>query len=175
MSYSTPLELTSVFHIVKTDNITKEVLFEEKVENLVTKVGREDILNFVFAAASASSFIYLGAGASSTAATVNDTRLTYELIGNANRKTCSVGAVSTGTYTISGNTYYKTVALSSSYDGDTDGNAGQTFREYGLFNINTLPGTPTSSSGRMFNHLVAGSDTTLSPGTTITITINVYT
>lgn len=175
MSKAVPLQFAASFHVVNRDNDTGEILYEFEQSNLVVKVGRSAILDFLFGTGSPSAFLYLGAGPCSTAATVDDTRLTYELIANASRKNPTVSAISTGTYTISGNTYYKTIQLQTSFVGASDSNVDETFREYALFDSDTLPGTPTSTSGRMLNHLIAPGDTVLYSSSTITVTINVYT
>ena len=100
-------------------------------------------------------------GASATAAAVTDTRLTYELVGNLTRKTLldsnnnpvSTGAIQLQTIVVGGITFYEFIVLQATYL-TTDGNNNNTFAEYGIFDSATLPGTPTSTSGTMFNHLI---------------------
>jgi hypothetical protein len=116
---------------------------------------------FVPSASAIGGFYYLGVGASSTSATVLDTRLTYELIGNLTRKTLldtnsqtpQTGDIQTQTIVIGGSTFYQFIALQATYT-TTDGNNNNTFAEYGLFTTGTLPVTPTSTSGTMFNHYI---------------------
>src|SRR5574337_143454 len=70
-------------------DIVGKVLHESHGKNLVVNTGRTQLLSLAFvpSASSIGGFYYLGVGASATPAAVTDTRLTYELIGNAARKT----------------------------------------------------------------------------------------
>ena len=175
------LDLTVIYHVIHSDKNTGEILEEFSSPNLVVKLGREHVIRNLFNL-SGTQFLYMGAGSSSTAATVDDTRLEYELIGNANRITAtntSGGALSgsdiqTGTYSVSGNTFYKLLPVQVEYDGATDGNQDEFFIEYALFSSNTLPVTPTSTSGVMFNRYVAPTGITLTASTVLTVIANIY-
>jgi len=148
---------------------------EHTNENLITNVGKnldfDRLFGFGLAAINA-----LGAGASATAAAISDTRLTYELIGNASRKTLtntSGAALSNAdivaeTITISSVTYTQKLVVQAVY-GTGDGNNGQPFQEYALFNTTTNPATPTSTSGVMLNHFIDGSSILKSGSNTITV------
>ena len=175
------IQLHVVWDVTHKEKESGEILSHTQSPNLVVNVGREYILRDLFNL-SGTDFLYMGAGSSSTTATVSDTRLTYELIGNADRKNLlntSGGAldpsdIETGPYTVNAQTYYKRLSVQVEYDGDTDGNVDQVFQEYGIFSSDTLPGTPTSTSGLMFNHYIAPSPITLTAGSTLTITANIY-
>lgn len=143
--------------------IVGEVSHHSRSENLVVNTGRTQLMSMAFvpSASAIGGFYYLGVGASSTAAAPGDTRLTYELIGNPTRKTLTdsngltpqTGDIQTQTIVIGGVTYYQFLELQSTYT-TTDGNNNNTFAEYGLFTTGVLPGSPTSSSGTMFNHYI---------------------
>lgn len=131
--------------------------------NLVVNSGRTRLMSLAFipSASAAGGFYFLGVGASSTTAQVADTRLTYELVGNLTRKslvnsnnlTPGTGDIQLQTITISGVTFYEYLVLQATYL-TTDGNNNNTFAEYGIFDSGTLPGTPTATSGTMFNHFI---------------------
>ena len=132
--------------------------------NLEVNSGRTHLMTMAFVPSASTSFggfYYLGVGASATAASVTDTQLTYELIGNPTRKvltdtnglTPSSGTITPFTTTIGSTTYYEQIILQAIFTSG-DGNNGNTFNEYALFNTATLPGTPTASSGVMFNHYI---------------------
>ena len=175
------------YEVTQTDNITGEVIYSVKSPNLVVKTGREYVLRNLFDL-TGTDFVAMGAGASSNTATVDDTRLTYELIADTNRKTLtntngdplSSSDIQTGTYTVEISpgvdaTFYKLLTVQVIYDGATDPNVDSYFAEYGIFNTDTLPGTPTGTSGIMFNHYTPGSSIQLSAATTITVRANIYT
>lgn len=161
---------------IKAINECGEVVHEEKKENLIVKTGRADVLQLLFDL-SGVALNAMGAGACSTAATVDDTRLNYEHILNPTRKDLTntdgdpldVADIVDETYTDGlGNTYYKKLVLQATYAAG-DLNNGHPFQEYGLFSTATLPGTPTGTSGVMFNHLVAASP--ISKDATITLLV----
>lgn len=179
---NTPVQICVNYHIVQTDKESGEVLYEVESPNLVVRLGREYVLRGLFNL-SPTSFLYMGAGASSTAATIDDTQLEYELIGNVSRKTgknTSGGSITaadilSGTYSVGGGTYYELLPIQVTYDGSTDGNVDATFTEYALFDSATLPGTPTATSGKMFNRYIPpGLGTTLTSSTLLTVTANIY-
>lgn len=150
------------WHIVAFNVHTGEIVHEEKDFNVIVVGGKEEMLKLMFNI-SGSPFIAMGAGEGSTAATVNDTRLETELIANATRKSLTKTdgstplTVETEVTTIGANTYHrKLVSRASFLSGDS--NNGDNFREYALFTTATLPGTPTSTSGVMFNRYVAASN-----------------
>lgn len=132
-------------------------------ENLVVNTGRTQLISMAFvpSASAIGGFYYLGVGASSTTAQVIDTRLTYELIGNPTRKTVTnangvtptTGDIQLQTITVGGCTFYEYIVLQTTYT-TTDGNNNNTFAEYGLFTLAALPGSPTGTSGIMFNHYI---------------------
>lgn len=161
---------------VKTD--TGEVLYEETSENVVVKVGRGELLKLIFNL-SGSTFLFMAAGPCSTAATVNDTKMTYEHILNATRKSLTntsdvaltAGDVVDETTVVSGVTYYKKIVVRTKYLGVSDSNVNHPFQEYGLFSTATLPGTPTGASGNMLNHYVAASPIVLDNLTTLIINL----
>jgi hypothetical protein len=151
------------WHIKARNKYTGEILYEETYYNVIVKTGREDMLKLLFNLTGQVPLVALGAGSGSTAADEADTRLETELIANATRKslTKTDGStpliVETDEVTIMGTDYFKKVVCRGVFlSGDS--NNGSNFREYGLFTTLTLPGTPTGTSGIMFNHFVAGAD-----------------
>ena len=123
----------------------------------------------------------MGVGASATAAQVTDTQLTYELIGNAYRKTLTdingntpnTTDIVTASAVIGGCTFYQYIQLQAIYT-TSDGNNGNVFNEYGLFSTTVLPGSPTSSSGVMFNHYIDPSPVTKSSSNQVTALVTIY-
>ncbi len=128
--------------------------------------------------------VAVGAGSGSTAAVHTQSQLVYELIGNsayspAGRKTLTnttpvaltASDVTADTYTDGlGNVYYFKITVQAIFPSD-DLNNGAPFREYGLFSTVTLPGTPTGTSGTMFNRFVGGSNIDKDSSTQITVNI----
>lgn len=137
---------------------------ESEDNNLVVNSGRDLLLKCLFMLSGSAGVFCAGVGASSTAAVEADTRLAYEHIANGSRKTLlSLGGSSLSTLdiipdvvTISGVTYYRKLVCKATWDSG-DLNNGQTFAEYGLFTALACPGTPTGTSGVMFNHYIDAS------------------
>lgn len=154
------------------------LISEHESENLVTNVGREFVVRYLFGFGGASSIVALGVGASSTAPAVTQTQLVSELIGNAARKdltNTSGGALSVSDYvlettTIGSTTYYSKIVLQAQFAAG-DGNNGNTFNEYGLFTTAVLPISPTASSGDMFNRFVDAAPITKTGSNSVTVQI----
>jgi len=182
-----PATACAVWRIIEKD-VHGNVLRDRELKNLIVNAGRnQDLLN-LFMLPGSGGFVALGAGASTTAATVSDTRLTYELIGNAARKSLTntsgaalspsdvvsypsgVAIVLNATSTA---TFYSSVTCQAVYDSG-DGNNGNQFGEYALFTTATNPATPTSTSGVMYNHLIDPSPTIKSAANSITCQVTVY-
>lgn len=175
----------AVWKIVEHD-IEGNLISEREMKNLITNTGRTQFFVNTFAMTASGGFVALGVGASTTAAAVTDTRLTHELIGNAARKplTNTSGAalspsdVVTATTSIVLNatstaTFYQNMSCQAVWNSG-DLNNGNQFGEYGLFTTATLPGTPTSTSGTMFNHLIDPNPTFKSAANQITAIITLY-
>jgi len=156
------------------------VIEEREMSNLVVNDGRDMLLKDLFMLTGSSGVVCLGVGASTTTASVTDTRLTHELIGNPTRKSLvntsnaalSPSDIVSETATISGVVYYKKLVCQATWD-VSDGNNGNQFGEYGLFTTNVLPGTPTGTSGTMFNHLIDFTPPTKSASNSITAVVTV--
>jgi hypothetical protein len=162
------------WELIHTDNYSGMVLHHGEGKNLITKDGRQEALELLFGLGSA--FTALCAGACSASALVTDSRLNYEHILNATRKALTVTSVSDDEYVDpdSGVTFYKKITASASYDGSTDSNANQPFQEFGVNTLMALPGTPTSTSGTLFNHYVHSVAIVLTgPPTPTTLTVNI--
>ena len=162
------------------------IVSEREMMNLITNSGRTQFFRNMFALSASGGFVALGVGASTTAATVGDTRLTYELIGNPARKpltntsgaALSASDIVTATTTIVLNvtstaTFYENISCQAVFNSG-DLNNGNQFGEYGLFTTATLPGTPTSTSGTMYNHLVDPNPIFKSAANQITAVVTVY-
>ena len=157
-----------------------KVLEESDGDNLITNTGRVLILNNILGLGSSGIIISAGAGASSTAATVNDTHLTYEHILNGTRKTLTNTSsvlltsadVVTELTTISGVDYYRKIVIQATWD-SSDANNGHQFAEYGLFTSTAVPGTPSGTSGTMLNHYIDPTPTVKGAGNVIIIQITV--
>ena len=170
------------YHIILTETETGRVVQETKSNNLITKVGKEYILRDLFNLTGAT-FVAMGIGIDTATATLDDTRLGIEAIADSARKTLtntsgaalSSSDIQSGTYSVDGGTYYKKLTVQAIYDGSTDPNVDEDITEYAIFSTATLPGTPTGTSGLMFNHYVPGTVTTLTAATTLTVRANIYT
>lgn len=150
---------------------------EGKNWNVVTDNGRTLIFNTIFAFTGSGSPVFMCFGASSTAANHLDTRLTHELIAdgtrphvtNENGNPFSSSTVTTTSYQDTDYDppydYYVQAIARGDLDGDTSLNVGQPIREVGLNTNVNCPGSPTGTSGILFNHYVYSSTTTLDPGT----------
>jgi hypothetical protein len=165
-----------VWDIYATD-IQGNLVGEQHAYNIVTDLGRESMILQNFGLGG-SSFVYLGAGASSTAAAHTDTHLLYEHTADAQRKTLtnssgnslSASDVVADTYTDAlGNNYYRKLVMKAIYLVD-DPNTGP-FQEYGIFSVSTLPSTPDGVSGVMWDRMVA--DTAITKSGTVQITVNI--
>lgn len=169
---------------ITTRNINGQIVDHSHGYNLVVNNGRSQLMSMAFvpSASAIGGFYYLGVGASSTTATVTDTRLTYELIGNPTRKsltntngvTPSTGDIQLQTIVIGGVTFYEYLVVQSIFT-TTDGNNNNTFAEYGLFTTGTLPGAPTSTSGTMFNHYIDPNPAFKASSNQITVVVTIRT
>jgi len=167
---------------ILTHDLEGKLLSESSATNLVVNTGRTQLLGLAFVPSLSSSggFYSLGVGASAIAASVTDTRLTYELIGNSTRKllTDTSGLTPTNTdivletTTIGGCTFYEKIVLQAVFSAG-DGNNGATFNEYGIFTSNALPASPTGISGNMFNHYIDPSPVTKSGSNQVTAIITI--
>jgi len=156
------------------------VVSEKELKNMVVNTGRELLLKCLFMTAGSAGVIAMGVGASSTAAAVTQTSLVYELTGNGIRKPLtnvngnplSAADILSETVVISSNTYQRKLTAQSVWD-TGDGNNNNIFAEYGLFTVLPTPGTPTASSGIMYNRLVDPSPTLKTGANSITAQVTV--
>jgi len=175
--------IAAFWRIIHTDNITGEVLYESEDKNVVVDNGRALNAYDVFGLGASATVIALGAGACSTAAVHTDSHLNYEHILNATRKTLTntSGAALTTPDVVStsftdsfSEPYYRKITVQSVFNGASDGNVNQPFQEFGLFTTTVLPGTPSGTSGTMYNHFVANSAVILTSTTTLTVQCTIY-
>lgn len=175
----------AVWRIIEHD-LDGNVISDREIKNLITNSGRSQWFRNNFAMTASGGFVAMGVGASSTAAQVTDTRLTHELIGGTTRKSLtntSGAAVSpsdivTTTSTIvlnatSSVTFYQNMSVQSTWLSG-DANDGNTFGEYALFTTNVYPGTPTSTSGTMMNHLIDPNPIFKSAANSITAVVTLF-
>lgn len=149
------------WRIIERD-IDGNIISDHESTNLVVNTGREQALRNLFAVGASGPFISIGVGASTDAASESQTHLVHELIdGNPGRKTLfdknnntlDNADIETDVTAISGVTYYRKLVVQGTWD-STDSRNGNQFAEYGLFTTTTLPGTPSGTSGIMFNRFV---------------------
>lgn len=128
---------------------------------LVVDGGRSDLAYLLFALAGSASMNCVGIGSGLTAVDYPDTRLVYELIANSSRKILrtesdtnySAADVVSEATTIGGCTFRKKIVLKAIFL-EADSNNGVAWSEAGLFSNTTLPATPTSTSGLMFDRIL---------------------
>lgn len=171
------------WRVIKTCNITGDVLHDSGHHNIVTDNGRALEINNLFGLGSSGIIVAMAAGASSTAAIHTQSQLVYELIGNASRKTLTNTSaalltsadIQTISYTDGyGEPYYRKLTVQSIFNGASDGNVNQPFQEFALATSTTLPATPTSTSGVIYNRYVNASPVILTSTTTITVQVSLY-
>lgn len=167
------------WRIIERD-LAGNTLRDEELTNIVVNPGKILMLQSLFMLTGSSGVVAMGVGASSTAATVTQSTLVYELTGNATRKpltntsgaALSVSDIVAETVVISGVTYtQKLVAQAQWLTGDA--NNGNVFAEYALFSNPNCPSTPTASSGIMFNRLVDPSPTLKTAANNITSQVTI--
>lgn len=182
-----PTNSCVVWRLIEHD-LEGNVLRDFTKHNLIVNSGRTQAIENLLGLTASAAVVAIGVGASTTAAQVTDTRLTYELIGNAARKalTNTSGATLSPSDIVtypsgvtivlnasSSATFYQSITCQAVWNSG-DGNNGNQFGEYGLFTTATNPGTPTSTSGIMYNHLIDPSPTVKSSGNSITAQITLY-
>lgn len=156
MRYKEPVFAKGIWRVTVRD-IWENILEVHEQENVITDLGRASILK-QWVGVAGSSFIYLGVGDGSTAAASTDTQLDNELTGNASRITTTDdtgGAFDAGDV-ISDLTvppYTMKVVIRGVF-GLSDGNNGQNFREFALFDN----ATHTPPTGLMGNRFVLASN-----------------
>ena len=155
----------AVWRITEYD-LKGNVISDRELKNLIVNSGRTRQFQNLLGLSASGSFVAMAVGASTTAAQVTDTRLTYELIGNPTRKpltntsgaALSASDINTATQIIvinasSSATFYQNISVQATYNSG-DLNNGNQFGEYALASTAVLPGTPTSTSGVIYNHLI---------------------
>ncbi len=164
-------------------NVLNEIIWEDpkikegKNFNVVTDTGRQLMLNTLYALSGSGSISFMAFGASATAPLHTDDRLTHELIADGTRPqllnsagTALTSASTTITtyndtsYSPTYSYYAQTVTLGQ-INGATSLNVNQPIQEVGQATAAACPGTPTGTSGVIFNHYVFGSPTTLDSST----------
>lgn len=141
--------------------------------NTVTTVGRQLADYTLFALAGSAFPLFMAMGTGAVAPTVGDTRLEYELIGDTNRvqitltsgNPLSASAVTATPYSDSNYTpayeYQVQFACMGSMNGATSANVDKPIQEIGLVTVLACPGSPTGTSGVLYNHYVFASPVTL--------------
>lgn len=171
--YSPPVLIT--WERIERDEATEAVISQSSDLNLIVNTGRDLMLKSLFALSGSAPVVCMCVGASTTAAAVADTRLTYELNFNAQRKplTNTAGAalspadIVSETTTISGVTYYRKLIAQAIWD-STDLNNGNQFGEYGLNTDVGVPATPITVKGVLFNHFIDPSPINKTSSNTVT-------
>ena len=171
-------------------NVTNKLVWQDpKIAagsnfNVITDNGKQFMWNTLFALAGSGNFNSLAYGASSTAATHTDTRLVYEhqldptrvpLTNQAGTVVTSGSVVALSTFTDVSYTpnvvYYTTATVMGTITGSTTLNVNQPVQEVALASTRTLPSTPTSTSGTIWNRFVLGAPTVLTSTTTLQIIV----
>ncbi len=139
---------------------TGKVVHESTGLNIIVNTGRELMIKNLFGFAGSSTLACVAVGSSSTTAAVTDTHLTYEILGASMRPTLtntsgaplSASDIVSETVTVSGVTYHRKIVVQVEWASGIG--TGYTFAEYMLTTTSTQPGTPTTTSGIMFNHYI---------------------
>lgn len=156
---------------------TGEVI-ERDGKNLVTNAGRAMLYGLLFMLTGSAGVVAMAPGASSTAATVNDTRLTHELIDTTGRKALtstggsalSAADIINETTVIESVTYYTRLTCMAEWPAGEG--TGHTYAEYGLVSTIDSPATPTTESGTLFNHYVDDSPSIKGASTVLQIMLS---
>lgn len=147
-----------------------KLISENYATNVITINGRDMAMERILGL-SANPIVALAIGASGTAASPNDTHLTYELIGQSPRiplTNLSGNPLSSADFvseTVPDGDlfFYRKITIVGTSSAD-DGNTNQPIQEIGLVNSSTLPVNPTATSGTLFNHIVFPFPTIKTPG-----------
>lgn len=141
--------------------------------NLVVDTGRVQVAALLLGMSGAVNFVAHAVGEGTTNPDNADTRLETELIGNATRIALTDSAGSTlDTADITNDTsvspFRKKVIAQAIYPA-TDGNDGETFSEHAIASTTTLPGSPTGTSGVIYNRFEPTSALTKTNGVPVTV------
>lgn len=154
--------------------------------NVITDGGRTLLAKNLLSLSGSGFPLFFNYGASATAASHLDTRLTHELIADSTRpaltnsdsSALSSASTTTTTYTDTSYTpsyvYYVQTIVKGSVNGGSSLNVNQPIQEVGMNTSAACPGTPTGTSGIQFNHYVFGSATTLDSLTIFSATIYIH-
>lgn len=173
-------------YVVRTDawmrlreDTSGEILKEQHAYNVITIDGRKNAMNLLLGLGG-GTITALAIGASGTAANENDHGLTYELVGASPRLpfTNLAGAtISTADYTSQtisdGDLFFYNYITLVSISTANDGNTGQPIQEIGLMTSSSLPSSPTTLSGTMFNHIVFGTPFIKTPNSNVEFQVTV--
>ncbi len=160
---------------IETNVKTGEVKVSEDT-NLVTNAGRDLVIKSLFMMSGSAGVICAAVGTSTSAATVADTRLNYEILPAGRVGLTSLGGsalsaadITTEVVTIEGTQYQKKLVAKALWPAGVG--TGYVFTEYMLNTSLTSPATPTSTSGVMFNHYIDPSPSNKGADTAIEIQI----
>lgn len=158
------LSLKAEWRFIATHKDTGEVLFDFTKENLITDDGRTHALSLLAGATGTVTFVAMAVGdddGSSLALAATNVRLGNELLGNAQRIACTDsggGSFATGDVQSEVSGSNRKYLIWQAIFPEGDGNNGSNFRELALMSTTTLPGTPTTQSGTMFNRIILDAD-----------------
>jgi hypothetical protein len=138
------------------NEITGEIVIRDSLPNLITNLGRDHVITRTCGGTGTVTFPYMGVGSGVTVPDYPDVHLTSELIAAATR--VALTNTSGGTLDIANiaadtsvSPYRRKIIGQGFYDAP-NANDGSTFAEAAIFSVNTLPGSPTGTSGVMYNH-----------------------
>lgn len=174
----------------KDGNVTNKVVWEDpKIRlnenfNVITDTGKQMMWSTIFGLTGSGTFLTMAYGASSASAVHTDTHLTYEHILDGTRipltnqsatQMTQGSVVSLSTFTDSSFSpaisYYTAATVMGTINGATSLNVNQPIQEFGIASNTACPGTPTGTSGTLFNHYILGASTTLTSTTTLQIIV----
>jgi hypothetical protein len=140
----------------KTNQWEGDLVSHEVGYNKICNNGRDELLKLLFGL-SGTDFEAGGVGDSTTATSETHDRLQNELITGTTRKAltdASGGALGSADIAAGTLPYFRELTVMWEYP-NGDALDGETFAEFALFSTNVLPGTPTGTSGIMFNRFLA--------------------
>jgi hypothetical protein len=160
------------------------ILKTSEGSNIIVNSGKVQLLSNLFIQASSGLFPFLAVGASGInqgfVASASDTHLIYEINTNTVRKpflSVNGGALTSAditneNVTIGGFNFTEKLVGQATFP-QVDNTNGYQFGEYALASIAPVPGTPTGTSGQIFNHYLDPNPLNKQPSNTIVVQVTI--